>query len=444
MAKIVTTITTRVSLLLLGLLLLPAALTYGQQEEQEQQFEDQQLPNVYLDCSGYCFQDYIRTNIPFINFVRDQADAIVHLLITDAGTGSGGTEYTMNFIGRGAYEGRTDTLVYTSPQSDTQDEERAGLVRHIKIGLSPYIMDTPLLQYADLQVDTPGDDEQQQQQQDDKWNYWVFEADVSGEYDEEETERSYQINGGFNANRTTHDWKIDLDANYNYEEERFEFSDNDSTDETTTRTFTSISRSFDALVVKSLGPHWSAGLSGNVGSSTFSNIAWEYGGSPTLEYNVFPYREFQRRELLVQYQISPTYNQYRDTTRLGKIEEFVVQHSLEVSLDITETWGSINASIEGSHYLHDATKNRLSFRSRVDFRITRGLDLNLELDYSLISDEITLPSAADREERLTGVRDVPTSYSFGAEIGLSFTFGSIYNSIVNPRLGGGGGGGRFF
>lgn len=421
------------------MVLLPATIAFAQQEEQTEELQDQQLPNVYLDCSGYCFQDYLRSNIPFINFVRDQADAQVHLLITDANTGSGGSEYTLNFIGRGQYSARTDTLVYTSAQSDTQDEERAGLVRYVKMGLTPYIIDSPLLRYADLQVDTPGEDEDQQQQQDDRWNYWVFEADVNGEYDEEEQEQSYQIGGGFNANRTTHDWKIDVEANYNYEEERFDFTDTevsngDTTEVTSTRTFTSIRKSLEGMVVRSLGPHVSAGLSGNVGSSTFSNIEWEYGASPTLEYNFFPYREFQRRELLVRYRLSPTFNQYRDTTRLGKIEEFVVQQSLEVSLDVTETWGSINASVEGSHYFHDATKNRLSFRTNFSYRITRGFNLNLELDYSLISDEITLPGRADREERLTGVRDVPTSYSFGAEIGLSFTFGSIYNSIVNPRL----------
>lgn len=415
------------------LVLLPVSLVFAQQEEQEE-LSNQQMINVYLDCSGWCFQDYIRTSIPFINFVRDQADADVHLLITDAQTGSGGSEYTLNFIGRGEFESRTDTLVYTSAQSDTQDEERGGLVRYIKIGLSPYIIDSPLLQYADLVVDAPGDDERSQQEQDDKWNYWVFEADVDGEYSGEDQQQSYEFGGGFSANRTTHDWKIDLEADYNYERDKFEFDDREDV------TSTSIRKSFEGLVVKSLGPHWSAGLSGNIGSSTFSNIEWEYGASPTLEYNVFPYREFQRRELLFQYRLTPTYNNYRDSTIFNQTEEFLMQQQMEVSLDITETWGSINASVEGSHYFHDATKNRLTFRTRVDFRITRGLNLNMRVNYSLINDQITLPKGnLDDEEVFLRRRDLATSYNFGASIGLSFTFGSIYNSIVNPRLGGGGG-----
>lgn len=418
------------------LVLLPVSLVFAQEEPEES--SDRQMINVYLDCSGWCFQDYIRTSIPFINFVRDQADADVHLLITDARTGSGGSEYTLNFIGRGEFESRTDTLVYTTAQSDTQDEERGGLVRYIKIGLSPYIIDSPLLQYADLVVDPPGDGEQTQQEQDDKWNYWVFETDVNGQYSGEDQQQSYEVGGGFSANRTTHEWKIDLEADYNYERDKFEFDDRENV------TSTSIRKSFEGLVVKSLGPHWSAGLSGNIGSSTFSNIEWEYGASPTLEYNVFPYREFQRRELLFQYRLTPTYNNYRDSTIFNQTEEFLLQQQMEVSLDITETWGSINASVEGSHYFHDAAKNRLTFRTRVDFRITRGLNLNMRVNYSLINDQITLPKGdLDDEEVFLRRRDLATSYNFGASIGLSFTFGSIYNSIVNPRLGGDGGFRRF-
>lgn len=426
----------RYAAVLACLFLLPAGLLYAQQEEAN--IVEEESINVFLDCSGYCFQSYIRDNINFVNYVRDRTDANIHLLITQARTGSGGSEYTMNFIGRGEYESRTDTLVYTSAQSDTQEEERDGLVRYIKMGLTPYILDTPLVQYADLRFEAPGE-EDSQQRQDDKWDYWVFDVDVNGEYSSEDRQESYQIGGGFSANRTTREWKIDLDTEYDYEHDTFKFDDREDV------TSTSINKSLDALVVKSLGPHFSAGLSGNIGSSTFSNIEWEYGASPTLEYNIFPYREFQRRELLIQYQVSPTYNNYRDSTIFNKTEEMLVQQQMEVSLDLTQPWGSFNASIEGRHYFHDATKNRLSFRSNLNLRIIRGLSLRLEVDYSLVNDQITLPKGdLDEEEVFLRRRDLATSYDFSAEVGLSFSFGSIYNNIVNPRLGGGGGGFRGF
>ena len=52
---------------------------------------------VFLDC-GRCDQDFMRTEITFVDFVRDRHDAQVHVLVTMQATG-GGTEYSMAFIG---------------------------------------------------------------------------------------------------------------------------------------------------------------------------------------------------------------------------------------------------------------------------------------------------------------------------------------------------------
>ena len=49
---------------------------------------------VFLDGQNLQW-DYIRTEIPFINYVRDRKDADVHVLITTQATGSGGSEYAM-------------------------------------------------------------------------------------------------------------------------------------------------------------------------------------------------------------------------------------------------------------------------------------------------------------------------------------------------------------
>ena len=66
------------------------------------------VPNVYLDCQR-CDFNYIRTNIEFVHYVRDQDDADIYLRITDAPT-SGGREYTLHFRGIGTYASRSDTL----------------------------------------------------------------------------------------------------------------------------------------------------------------------------------------------------------------------------------------------------------------------------------------------------------------------------------------------
>lgn len=56
-------------------------------------------PSLYLDCHG-CDYNYIRQEINFVNYVRDQEQADIHLFIRFTSTGDGGREYDLNFIGR--------------------------------------------------------------------------------------------------------------------------------------------------------------------------------------------------------------------------------------------------------------------------------------------------------------------------------------------------------
>ena len=50
---------------------------------------------VFLDCGYRCDFDYLRTEIPFVNYVRDRLDAQVHVLVTRENTGSGGVAVTL-------------------------------------------------------------------------------------------------------------------------------------------------------------------------------------------------------------------------------------------------------------------------------------------------------------------------------------------------------------
>src|SRR3989441_9099960 len=84
---------------------------------------------VFLDCPDtFCDFDYYRTEITFVNWVRDRQFAQVHILVTTQPTG-GGQEYTLSFIGLERFAGAVDTLRWTSRAEDTQDERRKGFAR---------------------------------------------------------------------------------------------------------------------------------------------------------------------------------------------------------------------------------------------------------------------------------------------------------------------------
>src|SRR5256714_8178802 len=111
---------------------------------------------VYLDCN-VCDFDFLRTEITFVDYVRERQDAQVHILITWQETGGGGTEYTLTFIGQRDLAALADTLKYVAPPATTQDDLRHGLARMIKIGLVRYAARVGDPSHLDVSYATPTD-----------------------------------------------------------------------------------------------------------------------------------------------------------------------------------------------------------------------------------------------------------------------------------------------
>jgi len=91
----------------------------------------EKAPKVFIDCRRYDM-DYIRTEITYVNYVRDRKEADVHVIVTEQRTGSGGQEYTFAFIGLKKITGLDNTLIYASGPNDTRDEIRRAQVEVLK------------------------------------------------------------------------------------------------------------------------------------------------------------------------------------------------------------------------------------------------------------------------------------------------------------------------
>ena len=135
--------------ILIGAAFLAAAVPAAAQEREEQAPVlamaeiKAKAPKVFIDFE-HGDMDYIRTEIPFVNYVRDRKEADVHVLITTQDTGSGGTEYTLAFIGQGACQGVDNQLVYSAGKTETEEEIRRGYTAVLKMGLVPYTARTPI------------------------------------------------------------------------------------------------------------------------------------------------------------------------------------------------------------------------------------------------------------------------------------------------------------
>lgn len=381
-------------------------------------------PKIFIDYDRIDM-DYVRRKVQFVNYVTDRKLADIYILVTTNRTGSSGREYTLTYIGHNAYEGVKDTLVFYTESNDTEDIVRSKFVKTLKVGLFPYMMSTPLITQFDLkflggkEVNTIKD----------KWDYWVFQVAMRGGFSGEEYITSYHVNGDIDADRITEEWKIRLSAGYNYDEESYTFIDTDP--------YLSSSKSWNVrgLVVKSISNHWSLGTYLRAYSSTYRNIDLSYRIAPAIEFNFFPYSESTYRELRLNYSVGYIYQFYNEMTIYDKMEEGYLRHSLELNAEVKQPWGEVDFVTEYSSHINDLSKNRFQIYMDISLNLFKGFAFSIRGGYSMIHDQISLPAEdLNLEDILLRRSELATQYDYWFRYGISYTFGSIYNNIVNPRF----------
>lgn len=400
------------------------ALVCAQEQERDLNDLRESAPKVFIDCRG-CDRDYFRDNITYVNYVRDRKDADVHILITQQATGSGGQEYTFAFIGLQECSGQDYTLVYASGPNDTRDDIRRAQLEVLERGLFPYLVETPIAEriYLDFR------ERLEPTAVVDPWKFWVFSVSADGRISGESRRSSRSLDMNISANKVTPDIKIRLGLSGDFDKRVYDYEDERITS-------TSEDKDFSAMVVKSINEHWSIGGWMEAESSTYSNLDYQITVAPAIEYNYFPYEESTRRQLIFRYRIGWNSANYMEETIFDKTSETLYNQSLIVSLTAREPWGSVSMYLEGSHYFHDFSRNRLEFGGNINLRVFRGLSLDINGRYDRIHDQLALSKGeATLDEILLRRKELATDFEYSISVGLRYTFGSVYSNVVNPRFG---------
>jgi hypothetical protein len=383
-------------------------------------------PRVYIDCRR-CDMSHIRQEITFVNYVREPGLAQVHVLVTDQPTGSGGRMYTLQYTGLGTFEGVQNTLSYAAQATHSSAEERDGFTRMLRLGLISYAARTPL--GARIRVSFENGGEAPAQPADDRWSHWTFEVYGGGTFNTEVSQDSWNARYGFYANRVTEDWKIRLRPYFNHNSRTIRREERDDI-------FISQRRhGFESYVIRSLGPHWGAGIFADYITTTIDNLNHGVSLTPAIEYSLYPYADASTRQITMTYRLGYELADYIEETIYEKTEEALLNQSLTAAVQVRQRWGSVFSGLTGSTYLHDTRFHRLTFNSNVSFRLGGGVSLNVGGNYQRINDQLALPRGdASLEDILLQRRRLATSYRTSGNVGLSYTFGSIFSNVVNPRL----------
>jgi len=116
-------------------------------------------PKVFLDWPGGDL-DFLRAEIPFVEFVPELAAAQVRVLITPSGPPGG--PVSLAFAGLGPFQGDDNVLSYAPEPGASPDDAKKGLAGTIKLGLLRYAAKTPVardltVKFLDQTKPTPDD-----------------------------------------------------------------------------------------------------------------------------------------------------------------------------------------------------------------------------------------------------------------------------------------------
>jgi hypothetical protein len=376
---------------------------------------------AYLDCR--CDQNYLKQQTSFLEHVRDQNLADIEIFILDVRNPTGTRTFEIKVDGNNEYQEISSSTFVSGYANDTSSTLRDKLLNKLKLALIPFLDKASYNIKVD--VDSNFDD---LTVNDDKWKNWVFELSGSYNDDKEESRKTNRYELEFEIDKLTPEWRIGMEIKRN--ESNGKFFSNDKV-YTSNRKTTSIS----GRVVRSISDHFSAGIFSSAYQNTYENIDFNRYIAPAIEYSFYPYKDVLSKEITLAYRIGIGKRNYIEKTIYGYEKQKLSSQTLSLNIRFRQKWGNISSYLNATQFLNDGTKKRFSLRSDLDLRVFEGLAIRFSGNVNLIREQYSLAAVSTSiEELLLQQRQIATDYRTNFSVGLSYTFGSIYNSVINTRL----------
>ena len=152
---------------------------------------------VFLDCSNtwICDQEFIRSRINVVDFVRDRFDADVHVLVSAQSSSAGGTQATLNFIGQKKFAAFSDTLTFYNDPTATEDEQRKHMLQKLSLGLVYFVAKSNEASRVHISFDEAGKSKVATANTVDKWKNWVFQFGANGSLNGSQNYKEHYLTG---------------------------------------------------------------------------------------------------------------------------------------------------------------------------------------------------------------------------------------------------------
>lgn len=390
-------------------------------------YSQEDLNNLFIKCDR-CDNNFLKNEINYVNHVREQGLADIQLFIYRNRNANNGNRYSLDFIGKNEFSEKELSLVLDTNPRLTQDEVRNALKKKIDIGLVYFLVESNISNRINISYDSIINNNESYESSSDKWKNWVFQSSGAVNFENETSRNESNIRIELDADKVTDKIKLQFDVDFERSNNKYENQDNVFISKRNRK-------SFDAKSVWSINDKWSAGFNAGASGDTYQNIDYRHYIMPAIEYSFFPYYEFVRREMVINYRIGYGYRNYIEETIYNKFEENVYLHQLAFETRFRQPWGEIYTNFRAKSFLQDPSKNSFRFDSWFSIRVFEGLSVKFGGEIELIRDQLSLPKGnASIEDLLLQQQEIATDFRSEFRIAIGYTFGSAFNNYLNSRL----------
>lgn len=377
-------------------------------------------PSLFLSCPQECFDVYLRQELDYFDFSRDPHLADFTIVVVRQPSGSNGERFTVTIGGAPPH-------AFNVPAGTADVMAREHLLQAILHVLYGLLEDTP--HAAAFKLSVPGRTGLQLSELDDPWDYWAIAPELSVEGDGGSGYYFMEGTGAVTARRVTENHKLRIRGSYTRRWSGFLLEDGSRVSGDVDRWETR------AIYAHTIREHWAAGAVLTGRADEYANLDGHVHVGALGEFNFFPYAENASKQLRLAYQIGGWANWYIERTVFDATRELKPYHALSLIADVNQPWGSVQWIGQVNHFLDDPNRYRVSTGAVLSLRLTAGLAVNLEGEAALVRDQVNLRGRAITDtELLLWTAQQPTNYTFELKLGISYTFGSTHNTIVNPRF----------
>lgn len=377
-----------------------------------------------------CFDSYLRQELSHFDFVRDPHLAAFTLVVVRQPAGNGGERFTAKLtrkLPNGVFE-TVSQRSFVAPPGAPPHSSRERLAQLFLRLLFAELANTAEGDAFALHL--PPRDGTSLSSLIDPWNYWVFTPELKGTGEGGSGYYFAELLAALTVRRITDDSKFRIRGGYGRNLTGYKLEDG-------SRVRGDVYLwDVRVLYAHSVGRHGALGMIGSTGGSEYENYAFHVHGGPSAEINVFPYADNATRQLRFAYQIGAWANWYADPNRSGDERELRPYNALSMITDVNQPWGSIQWINQLNFFLDDPRQYRASVGGIVTLRLFQGFAISFEGEAAYVRDMINARGrpVTDRELLLWTVQQ-PTRYQWELEFAFTYTFGSVHNTIVNPRFG---------